>query len=281
MPVRHREDVIGHDVWVGVAKALRRLGGGEVVHRLVAEHGNLGIEQRHVEHRAFASRIAPAQRGEDAGGGIKTGIDVGDGIARLHRRALGLAGDRHRAAHSLDQEVVAGARRIGAVLAEAGDRAIDQPRIGLAHRGGVEPVFDEPADLEVLDRHVGMGGEAMNQRLALFRAEIGRDRTLAAIGRVEIGGREMLVAGALDEGRPPFAGVVTLGCLDLDDIGAEIGKQLADPGPGKDARQFKDAQAGEGRGVGHRLIHVVMVGLEPTISSGVWFGERWPGQARP
>ena len=248
VPVGHREDVVGHDVGMGVAEALRRLAGRQIVHRLVAEHGDLRIEQCHVEHGAFAGRITPAQCREDAGRGIEAGIDVGHGIARLHRCALRFAGDRHRPAHALDQEVVAGARRIGAVLAEAGDGAVDQSRIGLAHRGCVEPVFDEPADLEVFDHHIGMGGEAMHQRLAFLRAEIGRDRALAAIGRVEIGGGEMLVARALDEGRAPFAGVVAFRRLDLDDIGAEIGEELADPGPGKDARQFEDAQAGEGRG---------------------------------
>ena len=49
--------------------------------------------------------------------------------ADLLRRAVGLAGQVHDPAHALDDEVVAGARRVGAVLAEAGDRAIDQPRV--------------------------------------------------------------------------------------------------------------------------------------------------------
>jgi hypothetical protein len=40
--------------------------------------------------------------------------------------AVGAAGDAHQAAHALDQEVVAGARGIGPVLAEAGDRAVHQ-----------------------------------------------------------------------------------------------------------------------------------------------------------
>src|SRR3546814_13617258 len=42
-----------------------------------------------------------------------------------------LAGHAHQPAHALDQEVVAGARGIGPGLAEAGDRAVDQPRIDL------------------------------------------------------------------------------------------------------------------------------------------------------
>ncbi len=40
----------------------------------------------------------------------------------------------------------------------------------------------------------------------------------------------MAAVGRLDEGRPPGAGIVAgAGALDLDDVGAEIGEQLARP----------------------------------------------------
>src|SRR5687767_15760546 len=44
-------------------------------------------------------------------------------------------------------------------LAEAGDRAVDEP--GIERREGrvIEPVSGQPADLEILDQHVGFGGE--------------------------------------------------------------------------------------------------------------------------
>ena len=64
-------------------------------------------------------------------------------------------------------------------------------------------------------------------------------------------GTEMLFAvGAGDEGRAPAAGVVAaLGMLDLDDVGAKIGKQLPGPGAGQDAGKFDDADAGKRSGV--------------------------------
>ena len=77
--VRDGKDLVGHDVGMGVADARRgALAGDEVVHRLVGEHGDLRVEQRHVEMRALAGRVALAQRRQDADDGIDAGEDVGD-----------------------------------------------------------------------------------------------------------------------------------------------------------------------------------------------------------
>ena len=59
-----------------------------------------------------------------------------------------------------------------------------------------------------------------------------------------IGGRQVFAVLAGDEGGAPFAGVVAaVRVLDLDDVGAEIGKHLAGPGAGEDAGKFDDADA--------------------------------------
>ena len=56
----------------------------------------------------------------------------------------------------------------------------------------------------------------------------------------------MLAVDALDEGRPPMAGVVPRpAALHLDHVGAEIGEQLAAPGTREDSGEFEDADAGE------------------------------------
>jgi hypothetical protein len=194
------------------------------------------------------------QRGEDRDRGIDAGEQIGGGDPGLLRRTVGLAGDRHHPAHPLNDEVVAGARRVGAGLAEARYRADDQPRVARAQRRRVEPVFDEAAELVILDHHVRTGGERGDARLARGRGDIDRDRALAAIARVIVSRGEVRAVVALDEGRPPVARVVALaGPLDLDHVRAQIGEQLPRPGAGEDARQFEHAQAGEGAGsVGHR-----------------------------
>ena len=131
-------------------------------------------------------------------------------------------------------------------MAEAGDRAIDEARIDLAEAGVVEAVFRQTASLEVLDHDIGALGEAAHDVAPLGTLEIHRQRLLAAVAGMEIGGVEPFAIFAGEERRPPAARVVAgAGALDLDDLGAEIGQRLARPGPGEDAREFKNFQSGE------------------------------------
>jgi len=88
--------------------------------------------------------------------------------------------------------------------------------------------------------HVGRA-DALDQRLALgFVAKIAGDRLLAAIERDKTQGV------ALDEGRAPLAGIVTLRPLDLDHIGAEKGQDLAAIGTGQILAELDDLDAGQG-----------------------------------
>ena len=226
-----------------VAGALRHLAGDQIVQRLIGQHADLGVDQRGVDIGALAGLLALHERGENADDRIDAGDDVGDRNADALRLAVRRAGEIHDAAHALRHQIVAGARGIGSVLAEAGDRAIDQARIVLAQARLVEPELGEPADLEVLDQHIGARGELFDDAAAFLALEIKLDRALAAIGGMEIGGAEMRSAGGLDERRPPAAGVVAGAlALDLDDVGAKIGQQLPGPGTGKNAGKFQHAQ---------------------------------------
>ena len=241
------EHVVGHDGGVGVAEARRVAAGGEVVQPLRAQHRHLAVEQGAVDGGPLPRGGPSDQRRLDGVGGVEAREQVGDGHAGLDRGAVRLAGDRHGAAHALDQEIVAGAGRVGAVLTEARDRADHEAGVQRAERGGVEAVAREAPDLEVLHHDVGVAREAAHQRLPVGRVEIGRDAALAAVAAVEIGGAEVRPVGGGDEGRPPLPRVVArAGALDLDDIGAEVRQQLAAPGAGQDAGQFEDADAGEG-----------------------------------
>src|SRR5262249_43089327 len=139
-------------------------------------------------------------------------------------------------------EVVAGARRVGAALAEAGDRAIDQARVLLAQACVIEAELGEPADLEILDQHVRAGGELLDDAPAGFALEIDLDRALAAVSGVEIGGAEMAAIGRLDEGRPPAPCVVARPpALHPDDAGTASAENLPGPGPRQDAGQLEPA----------------------------------------
>jgi hypothetical protein len=70
---------------------------------------------------------------------------------------VGLAGDAHQPAHGLDHQVVSGAFGVRAVLAKAGDRAIDQARVDGFEALVVQAVLLQAADLEVLHQDVALG----------------------------------------------------------------------------------------------------------------------------
>ena len=83
-------------------------------------------------------------------------------------------------------------------------------------------------------------------RRAVLGLEIERDRALAAIARMIIGGGHLLAVRAFDERRSPAARVVArAGALDLDHVGAEVGEDLPRPRPGQNARKLKNADTGK------------------------------------
>src|SRR4030095_11507839 len=68
------------------------------------------------------------------------------------------------------------------------------------------------------------------------------DRALAAIGGVEIGGAEMAAVLGGDKGWSPGARIVARSlAFHLDDVRAEVGKDLARPGTGENAGEFEHA----------------------------------------
>jgi len=85
---------------------------------------------------------------------------VGERDADLLRRAVGLAGQAHDAAHRLYEAVIARPRRVGASLAEASDRAIDQTWKAPFQLFIAEPILGKGADLEILDQHVALRNQA-------------------------------------------------------------------------------------------------------------------------
>src|SRR5216117_661214 len=182
----------------------------------------------------------------DGDRGVHPGDDVGDRDAGALRtaawRAVGLSGDAHHPAHALDHEVVARPLAPGAALAEAGERAVDEPRVGIPQRVVAQAVAGEIAVLVVLDQDIEAGRKRTDQRLPLGDRDVHRDRLLAAIRRGEIGGVAGLATVAvLDPRRPESARVVAaLRPLHLDDLPRDRpdsarprGPQARATGPGR------------------------------------------------
>src|SRR5262249_53669348 len=141
-------------------------------------------------------------------------------------------------AHGLGDKVVARALGVGPVLAEAGDRTVDQPRVQRVEALPVEAVLLQSADLEVLDQDVGLRRQAADDRRAFRTCKINGYGAFVAIAREVVGALAAAgVVRALEPGRAPGAGVVAApGLFDLDHVSAEVGEDLGAPRPGQDAR---------------------------------------------
>ena len=241
MAVGAREHLVGHDVLVRVAGALRRDTADEIIHVHHRHHRDRRVEQASVDPLALPGAIAVRKGCQQRDGRVHAGHQVGDRDAGFLRAAAGkvvaLAGDAHEPGHALDDEVIAGAICVRPVLAEAGDRRIDEARIDRSDAGVVEPVFRKAADLEVLDERIGVAGERQHEVATLGLREVDRDRPLAAIARQVIRGFPRVPAGGvLEKRRPPRSRVVAGDrFLDLDHRRAEVGEQLRAPRPGEHA----------------------------------------------
>ncbi len=245
----------------GCAVPCRRgaLAGDEVVQVLVCEPGNLRVEQRQVDVLALAGAITLVQRCQDGRHRIHAAHQVGHGHAHFLRSRTRLAvrhaGEAHQAAHRLDHGVVAGLGGIGAVLAEGGDRQVDEARVVRGKIRIGQSVARQAADLEVLDQHVGTRRQLPYEGPALRPAEIDGERALAAIGRQVVRGLAGLVARGIAQVRwsPAARVVAAMRMLDLQHLGAEVCQHLRGPGARQDAAQVEHHDALQRTGHSHPL----------------------------
>src|SRR5262249_43930563 len=144
-------------------------------------------------------------------------------------------------------QVVAGALAVGAVLAIAGDGADDEPRIALPQGLVRQAQPGQHSRPEALQQHVGPIHEAEQRVATSWVLEVDGDAALVAVDR-----QERLANSALE--RRHAAGVVAQAwLLNLDDVGAKIGKHLGGVAAGEQTSEVQYAQALEwqGMGVGH------------------------------
>ncbi|MNE29744.1 hypothetical protein D3C80_1232350 [compost metagenome] len=131
------------------------------------------------------------------------------------------------------------ASRLGqrAVLAKAADRAIDQARVDRRQLGIAHPQALGDARAEAFDQHIGGRNQLVHDAQVLWRTQVQRQRTLAAVGHQEHSGK--LLAGHA------ASRVTALGRLDLDHFGAQVGEVLRAQGAGQQLGQVQHAYAGQ------------------------------------
>ena len=112
--------------------------------------------------------------------------DVDDRDAVLGRAAVGLAADAHQPGLGLQDEVVAGQRRLRSGRAVAGDGAAHEARRMLLEPGVGEAPLLQRAEPEIVDQHVGLLDQAGEDLLPGRHRHVERERALVAIDAEEI-----------------------------------------------------------------------------------------------
>ncbi len=148
------------------------------------------------------------------------------------------AGDRHQPAHALRDLIEARTLVIGAILAEAGNAAIDDARIDRAQAFIVDAEPGLDVGTKILDHDVGLFHKPPKHFKTFLVLQIERHRAFVAVQILEI--RAMARAARL------FAGGILHQRIDLDDIGAPV-RELPHAGrPGADPGEIEHDEAGEG-----------------------------------
>ena len=241
--IRRGKILIRNDAGVRIAHPSRAVAGRQIVHGLVGQTGHLHVQQRHVDVLALTALLAPGQRRQHGIGGIQAGQDVGQRHAHFHgastRFSIRPASDAHQPAQPLNQEIIAGAWRIGTILPETGNGAIHQPRIDGLQAVVVQSVLLQATQLEVLQYHVGLRCQPTHDVLAFRMSDIDRNGALVPVGAQIIGSyRSILPLIILDPWRPPAPGIVARPrALHLDDIRPQVRQNLPRPRTGQNARQ--------------------------------------------
>ena len=226
------------------AAAAGRQGAGVEKHGgLHGLQGDHGVEQRDFHLLADAVSRARLQGGDDTVGGSQSAGDVGEIGADRYRRAAFPAGGADDAGHALQQQVLPGAGGERAVLAVAGERAVDERRIERAQAFGVEAEPGHDAGPEIVDERIAAGREAADDFLALGPPQIDGEAAFVAVAGEERGAVAVHPhAAGLPRRVTRFAG------FDLDDVGAHVGQHLGTERAENVARQIEHADAVEGLG---------------------------------
>ena len=223
---------------MGEAHALRRRAGLLLQERHRHPIGH-GVEHRDRKLGAFAGALARDQCFQDRFVGVHAGRDIDDGDADARR--LGRAGDRGQTGFCLNEHVVGFAHGVRSALAEAGDRATNQPWMLAPQFGEGKAELAYGARLQILNEDVGTREHRTEQRLVARFGKIEHDRFLATVEPDEIAAlavHQIVVA----------AREVALRPLDLDD--ARAGVCQARRTHRRRDRLFErdDEEAGEGKG---------------------------------
>ena len=203
--------------------------------------------------------IPLAQRGEDAERRHqRAAAEIGDLAGRLHGGTPALTREAEQADEAEVVHVVARGLPLGAALAVAGDRAVHDPGVDLAHPLVAHAEAVEDAGAEGLEHHVVLAHQAQQHLAPLLALEVDADRALVAVQREEERGLGA-VLGALHVGRRPADVVAHAGVLHLQHLRPEVREQQRAEAAGQQAGEVEHADALEGE-AHHARVSAIALG---------------------
>ena len=122
-----------------VAHGLGFCAGNEPIRNRPAHGHERGFQHGNVDEFPLPRPLAANERRRNGEGGGHAAHRIGDRIADPQWRRLRVAGDAHHPAQPLDDLIVGGIEPQRSVLAEAGDRTVDDVALDRFERGVAEP----------------------------------------------------------------------------------------------------------------------------------------------
>ena len=188
--------------------------------------------------------ITVAQSGEDTDAGIHPTHDIRDADTHFHWWTISLTRKRHDPTVALRHQTIAGQIAVRTRLTVARDRTIYNLRVHFTHALVIKTILNQSPRFEVLDDHIRLFCDLMDQRLALRGREIRSDRIFVAIGRHEVSAKITLTIRRFRERWPPSARIIApcFGVLNLEHRRAHVTKQLCCCRPCENTAKVEDGQ---------------------------------------
>ncbi|MNL09996.1 hypothetical protein D3C87_1307830 [compost metagenome] len=188
---------------------------------LVGEHAG---QEVHLDVLALAGTFAPVQGGQHAVDDVHRADLVREAGTHGHGRSVAAPGGGGQPGQALDQHVLAGPLQVGAAVAIAGARAIDDARIDFLEGLVAEAQARQHAGTEVLDQHIGALDQFVDHFARAFGLEVQGQGALVAVPGQEVGAFAAAQPAVVE--RQGTEQVALARTFHLDDGGAQVGQQL-------------------------------------------------------
>jgi hypothetical protein len=135
---------------------------------------------------ALATTLAFVQRRQNSLAREHSGDDIDHRDADAHRIAIRLTRQAHQPTFALHDGIVARTVLVRPIAPIAGNRAINDTRIGLRDRRVAETVSVHHTGAEIFDQNVGFTHQFQNDFTPLGRSDIERDTLFVAVNSQKI-----------------------------------------------------------------------------------------------